>query len=206
MARQSLFEDAPTTTEQLKLKSRIIPLKYEDIVFSPIVQLMCGQCGMYGRTYRCPPFSSPYYKTKEKLKEFNKFILIIAESDLSEYERRYKEMKEKCGSLGEYRLQNLVGTQLAAVNLGQSTSDLRTVLRFIKSRHEKYLGLGSASCLKCHPCEKHLHKPCAHPFDSFSSPESLGINLYETLRNKGILVESPPIKRYIAVCSVMWKE
>jgi len=206
MSRQSLFEDEPTTIDDLKIKSRIIPLKYEDIVFSPIVQLMCGQCGMYGRTYRCPPFSSPYFKTKEKLKEFNKFVLIIAESDPAEYEKRYSEMKVKCGTLGEYRLQNLVGTQIAAVNLGQSMNDLRTVLRFIKARHDKYVGFQSAGCHKCRKCSKWLHKPCKFPLDSFSSPEGSGIDLYQTSRNKGIIVQSPPITKYIAICAIAWKE
>jgi predicted metal-binding protein len=206
MTRQSLFEDAPITIADLKLKSKLIPFKYEDIVFSPIVQLMCGQCGMFGRNYRCPPFAMKYSKTREYLKDFNNFVFIISESDPLEYKKRYDNMKLKCGSLGEYRLQNLVGTQLAAINLGQSQNDLRTILRFIRARYEKYMGFGSASCIKCHPCEKQLKKPCAHPYDSFSSPEACGIDLYQILRNKEIEVQSPPISRYIAVCSVMWKE
>ncbi len=204
--KQSLFEEEPTTLQDLKLKCKLLPIKYEDIVFSPLSQLMCQNCGMFGRTYRCPPFSMKYDSTREYLKQFNKFVFIISESEQSEYERRYNEMKVKCNTLSEYRLQNLVGTQLAAVNLSQSTNDLKIVLRFIKARYDKYIGYGSAGCIKCKPCKKHLHQPCAHPHDSFSSPESVGIDLYQTLRNRGIQVDSPPISRYIAICLVAWKE
>lgn len=205
MSRQSLFEDAPSTINDLKLKSKLLPITYEDIVFNPLTQLSCQNCGFFGRTFRCPPFNSPYYKTRENLKQYNKFVLIISESERAEYDRRYNEMKTKF-QLSEYRLQNLVGTQIQAMNLGQSTDDLKTVLRFVKARHEKYVGFGSAGCHKCKPCEKQNHKTCAHPYDSFSSPEGSGIDLYQTLRNKGIYVESPPIYKYLAVCMVTWKE
>jgi len=206
MSRQSLFEDSPTKIDDLKLKCKIVPLTYEDIVFSPLTQLSCQNCGFFGRTFRCPPFNSPYYSTKLKLKEYNKFVLIISESELSEYERRYKEMKEKCPTLSQYRLDNLIGTQLAAVNLGQSMNDLRVVLRFIKARYDKYVGYGSAGCHRCRPCNRHQHKPCTYPFDSYSSPEGSGIDLYQTIRNRGIIVQSPPIQRYISCCLVAYKD
>lgn len=209
MSRQSLFDDevAPLTTiDSLKISSKLVHIKYEDIIFSALTQLSCQNCGFFGRTFRCPPYNSPYYVTREKLREFNKFTLIIAESELSEYERRFKQMKEKCPTLSQYRLDNLIGTQLAAVNLGQSTDDLKTILRFIKTRYDKYIGFGSAGCHKCRPCNRHQHKPCAFPFESFSAPEGSGIDLYTTIRNKGILIESPPIKRYIACCMIAWKE
>jgi len=206
MTRQSLFEDEPTTLEQLKLTCKLIPLKYEDIVFSPLTQILCQNCGFYGRTFRCPPFAPKYNVTREKLKQFNKFVLIISESELSEYERRFSEMKKKCPTLSQYRLDNLVGTQLAAVNLGQSMNDLKIVLRFIKARYDKYVGYQSAGCHKCHKCSKWLHKPCEFPQDSFSSPEGSGIDLYKSIRNVGVVIESPPIKKYVAICMVAWKE
>lgn len=208
MARQSLFDDEPaplTTIDSLKLKSKLIHINYEDIIFNPLVQMICQNCGMWGRTYKCPPFSMKYNRTKEYLKEFNNFVLIIAESELSEYERRFSEMKAKCPTLSQYRLDNLVGTQLAAKNLGQSQNDLKSVIRFIKTRYDKYQGYGSASCLKCHPCRKSLKQPCAYPLDSFSSPESSGIELYKTLQNVDIKIESPPIKQYKAICFICWK-
>jgi len=209
MTKQSLFDDEPvplTTIDSLKISSKLVHINYEDIIFNPLTQLSCQNCGFFGRTFRCPPYNAPYYVTKNKLKEFNKFTLIIAESELSEYERRYKQMKEKCPTLSQYRLDNLIGTQLAAVNLGKSTDDLKTILRFIKTRYEKYVGFGSAGCHRCRPCNKHQHKPCAFPFDSFSSPEGSGIDLYQTLRNKGISVQSPPVQKYVAVCMIAWKE
>jgi len=208
MAKTSLFEDKNDVynIENLKLKCKLLYLNYKDIKFSALAQLMCQNCGMYGRTYRCPPFSMKYNKTREYLKQFNKFVFIISESEQSEYERRYNEMKVKCNTLSEYRLQNLVGTQLAAVNLSQSTNDLKTVLRFIKARYDKYIAYNSAGCIKCKPCRKQLKQPCAHPYDSFSSPEGSGIDLYQTLRNKSIEIQSPPISRYVAICAVAWKE
>jgi len=207
MSRQSLFEDAPMTIEQLKIKSRIIPLKYKDIVFSPLSQLLCQNCGQFGRSYVCPPFVRKYDKTKEYLKQFNKFLLIISESELSEYEKRYSEMKIKCGTLGEYRLQNLVGTQINAINCGIVRHDLKTVVRFIKSRYEKFnfFDIGGG-CNRCKHCQKWLHKPCAHPNEARASPEGSGIDNYFTLKNIGYNVESPPIKKYVSVAMIFWKE
>jgi predicted metal-binding protein len=208
---KSLFDfgdeiETPKTIDTLKLSCKIIHIKYEDIVFNPLTQLSCQNCGFFGRTFRCPPYNLPYYKIRENLKQYNNFVLIVAESELSEYERRYTQMKTKCPTLSQYRLDNLIGTQLAAVNLGKSTEDLHTIIKFIKSKYEKYIGFGSAGCHKCRPCNKHQHKPCAFPTESYSSPEGSGIDLYTTLRNIGIIIESPPIKRYIACCMVTWKE
>lgn len=207
MVRQSLFEDEPTTLADLKLKSKLISLKYEDIVFSPLTQILCQNCGQFGRSYVCPPFVRKYNKTKEYLKQFNKFVYVIAESDPTEYERRYKEMKEKCGNLGEYRLQNLVGTQINAMNCGTVRHDLKTVVRFIKSRYEKFnfFDIGGG-CNRCHPCQKWLHKPCSHPSEARASPEGSGIDNYFTLKNIGYIVESPPIKKYVSVAMIFWKE
>lgn len=208
---KSLFEDMEEpkkeiTIDQLKVSSKLIPIKYEDIVFNPLTQLSCQNCGFYGRTFRCPPYNTPYYHTKKVLKEYNNFVLIVAESELSEYERRFKQMKEKCPTLSQYRLDNLVGTQLAMKNLGQSQDDLKTLSKFIKSKYTEYKFYGSAGCHKCRKCAKWLHKPCEYPLDSFSSPEGSGIDLYETLRKRGIYVESPPIKKYLACCMSVWKE
>src|SRR3972149_11511018 len=202
---KSLFEDMEEpkqelTLSQLKISSKLIPIKYEEIVFNPLTQLSCQNCGFYGRTFRCPPYNTPYYVMRERLKEFNKFLLIISESELSEYERRFSEMKLKCPTLSQYRLDNLVGTQLGMKNLGQSQTDLRKILNFIKGKTDKFIGFGSAGCHKCRPCNKHQHKPCAFPHDSYSSPEGSGVDLYQTLKNKNILVESPPIKKYLACC------
>jgi predicted metal-binding protein len=194
------------TIDTLKVSSKLIPIKYEDIVFNPLIQILCSNCGMWGRTYKCPPFSMKYDRTKEYLKQFNNFILIIAESELSEYERRYTSMKLKCPTLSQYRLDNLVGTQLAAVNLGQSQKDLKIILEFVKNKYKKYQGYGSASCLKCHPCKKSLKQPCAFPLESYSSPEASGIELYKILKNIGIKIQSPPISKYFAVCMIAYLE
>src|SRR4030067_2104101 len=172
---KSLFEDMEEpkkeiTIDQLKVSSKLIPIKYEDIVFNPLTQLSCQNCGFYGRTFRCPPYNTPYYHTKKVLKEYNNFVLIVAESELSEYERRFKQIKEKCPTLSQYRLDNLVGTQLAMKNLGKSQDDLKTLSKFIKSKYTEYKFYGSAGCHKCRKCEKHQHKPCAFPYESYSSP------------------------------------
>lgn len=206
MTRQSLFEDEPKRIEDLKLKCKIIPIKYEDIVFSPLSQILCQNCGMYGRNYRCPPHNRKYFQNREYLKQFNKFILIISESNLEQMKERYRHEIEDF-NLHPWKAQFYMGTQQQAINLGRSRKDLRTILKFIKTKHNKYIGFASASCLKCKPCKIHSKLPCSHPFDSFSSPESSGIDLYSTLKKVGYTnFESPPIWRYVAVCMIAYKE
>src|SRR3990172_5598311 len=70
---KSLFEDIEEPKQemiidQLKVSSKLIPIKYEDIVFNPLTQLSCQNCGFYGRTFRCPPYNTPYDHTKKFLK------------------------------------------------------------------------------------------------------------------------------------------
>lgn len=203
--KQSLFDDEPFTVDDLKLQCKKIYLKYEDIVFSPLPQLLCQNCGFFGRTFRCPPFAMPYYKTREYLKQFNKFLLIISESDPEQLKERYRHEIEDL-KVNKYKAEFYMGTQAQMINLGRSTKDLKKVLRFVRPRYEKSVGYGSAGCHKCRPCKKHLHRPCEHPLDSFSSPEGSGVDLYKTLRNKGFEIESPPVWRYVAICMVCWKE
>ncbi len=204
--KQSLFEEEPTTLQDLKLKCKLLPIKYEDIVFSPLSQLMCQNCGQFGRSYVCPPFVRKYDKTREYLRQFDKFLLIVAESDPEEYNRRYTEIKSKF-NLSEYRIQNLVGTQINAINCGNARRDLKTVVRFIRAKHEKFnfFDIGGG-CNRCHPCFKNLHKPCAHPNEARASPEGSGIDNYKTLKNVGYEIETPPIKKYISLAMIFWKE
>lgn len=203
MSKQSLFDDEPTTISDLKLKCKLIPIEYKDIIFSPLSQLVCQNCGMFGRTFVCPPFTRKYDKTREYLKQFDKFIFIISESDPAEYEKRYTEIKSKF-NLSEYRIQNLVGTQINAMNCGNARHDLKIVVGFIKSRYNKYnfLEVGGG-CNRCRICQKWLHKPCAHPNEARASCEGSGIDVYTTLRNIGYVeLESPPIKKYISVAFI----
>jgi predicted metal-binding protein len=176
-------------------------------VFNPLTQLACQNCGQYGRSYVCPPFVRKYNLTKEYLQKFNNFYYVVSESDPLEYEKRYNEMKTKCGNLGEYRLQNLVGTQINAMNCGNVRHDLKIIVKFIESKYKKFnfFEIGGG-CNRCRPCRKWLHQPCAHPKEAKPSPEGSGIDNYNTLKNVGYTIETPPIKKYISVAMVFWKE
>lgn len=204
--RQSLFDDEPVTVDDLKLQCKKIYLNYEDIVFSPLPQLLCQNCGMFGRTYRCPPFTMPYYKTREHLKKYNKFLLIVSESDKEEILKRFKHEKEHY-KLGDWKSWFYAGTQANAINIGKVRADVRRVFRFLNTRYDNILCYDvGGGCLRCRPCNKQLHKPCKHPRDSFPSPEGSGIDLYQTLRQKGFEIETPPITKYISVAMICWKE
>lgn len=204
--KQSLFDSEPISIEQLKIKSKIIHISYDDIIFNPLSQMLCQNCGMFGRTYRCPPFTRSYDRTREYLKQFNKFILIMSESDEEEIQERYNHIREHY-KLHEWKSWFYTGTQVNAINTGNVRKDLKIILRFIKSKHEKFevYDVGGG-CLRCRPCKKQLKQSCAHPHESFASPEGSGIDVYTTLRNKEIFVESPPIKKYISIAMICWKE
>lgn len=207
--RQSLFEDDNKleSIEDLKLKCKIIPLKYEDIVFSPLSQLMCQNCGMFGRTFRCPPFTMKYDKTREYLKQFNKFVLIISESDENEMKERYRHEIEDF-KVGTWKAEFYMGTQANAINLRKVRNDMRSVLRFAKTRYEKVVAYDvGGGCLKCRKCNKHQHKPCKYPLDSFPSPEGSGIDVYSTLKNVSYTnFDTPPVWKYISLAMVCYKE
>ena len=203
--RQSLFDDDPITVDDIKTECKKIYLNYEDIVFSPLPQLLCQNCGMFGRTFRCPPFTMPYYKTREHLKNYNKFLLIIAESNKEDMLERYKHEREEF-KVGTWKAEFYMGTQANAINLGKVRRDMRSVLIFLKTRFKYIVAYDvGGGCLRCRPCNKHQHKPCKHPLDSFPSPEGSGIDLYQTLRKIGFELETPPKTKYISVAMLVWR-
>ena len=62
------------------VSAQIIP--YSDLVFSPIVQMKCVTCGMYGRVFGCGPKTAPYYVWQERLTKYNFFLLITGKIDV----------------------------------------------------------------------------------------------------------------------------
>lgn len=205
---QSLFDfdEAPLSVDDLKTECKRIYIKYEDLVFSPIPQMLCQNCGQFGRSYVCPPFSRKYIDTKEHLKKYNKFLLIISESNKEDILKRYKYEIEEC-KVHEWKAWFYSGTQANAINLGKVRKDMRTILRFLKTRYDNinFLETGGG-CNRCRPCKKNLKLPCEHPNEARASMEGSGIDVYATLNGIGYDVHSPPITKYISVVMIFWEE
>ena len=66
-------------------------LSFDDLLFSPLSQLKCIQCGFYGRTFFCGQKVPTYYSWKKKLEKYNFFLLIKGKINI---EHRVKDGME----------------------------------------------------------------------------------------------------------------
>jgi len=82
-------------------------ISYNDLLFSPIPQLKCIQCGFYGRTYWCNPKLPRYYSWKDKFSKYNFFLLIKGKINV---EDRYKQELEDY-NIGEWRARFYSGNE-----------------------------------------------------------------------------------------------
>jgi len=192
-------------------KIQIKEINYDDIAPSAFVQLKCMNCGMFRRNWHCGMFNK-YYRTKEILKDYNKFLLTYIKVDntprIDNLTRAAKE---------DGRRVNLYIIKRNACNTNQSIiySKMRRFLSEIrKTFGKKILLFGSGGgCTLCKPCGfVGYHYPeigkvikCKKPNESFASLESHGIDVYKTLDNARIEYSVIPDYNLITVGMVCLK-
>lgn len=88
------------------VSAQIIP--YSDLVFSPISQLKCINCGMYGRVFGCGPKTAPYYVWQERLSKYNFFLIVIGKIDVK---ARVQDGKDNYGQKSDWRAHFYAGNE-----------------------------------------------------------------------------------------------
>jgi len=183
-------------------------IDFESIVFSMFVSQKCQNCGMYFRNYHC--VIKPWFKGKEMLSKFNKFYLVYIIMDNTDRIKQLRLKSKKMVENGKRPL-NEWNIKKFAVNANQSivVNKIRRLLVGIKKRYPKErikLFGGGGGCRSCRVCglvkpnmTGEQRTPCAHPNKAFRAPESIGIDVYGTLKNNNIDFQVIPVEKLICV-------
>jgi len=184
-------------------------IKFDSIVFSAFAQLKCMNCGMFKRNYHC--LATPRWKkSKEILSKYEVYYLVYIQIDNTErinylLNRREQSKKQGKRGLNDWAVYKYAcnTNQVIIVNM------MRKFLISIKVNYFKenlrLFGAGGG-CRSCRVCglikPKTINKPitpCKKPNESFGAPESIGIDVYATLKKNKIEHEIIPKNMLITV-------
>ncbi len=132
------------------------------VVVSNWVRLKCQYgCGGYGRRLTCPPFSPTPEYTREMLTEYSKALLMQITGIESRKERTMSKKLKKI------------------------VTDLERDI-FLDGYYKAF-GMASGPCRLCGICN--TKKECVYPEQARPAMEACGIDVYQTVRNNGFVLE-----------------
>jgi len=176
---------------------RVKVIAYEDIIWNPLAQLKCIQCGFYGRTFYCGPRIAPYYSWRAKLSKYNFFLLFLGKIDVTaRYLDNLKNFNRN--SRGEWRSAYYAGNEGTNI-LKKYVKDRRLGALNYLSTFGRFRTLSEGGgCRYCKVCSIHKNEKCKHPEIAAPSPEAIGIDLYAMVPD----IEIPPINNYYSISMV----
>jgi len=203
MTRQTtLFPFSSTTSFQpqkekwkVSLNKAIISISaklcdVDDVVFSPLSQLKCYQCGAFGKSVWCSDKIPPYFVFEKKVKSYDGVLVVIGRIDI-----------RKCiaGMEQNYKLLFRVGVG-ADIRIKLATHERLNQLRDVLNLHTNlWCDVGGICHLKCKKgCSVKKGLRCRNAGQVSFTPERIGIDVYATLKNIGEYVQIPP--NYIYTC------
>ena len=185
------------------------PILYNQIVFEDthaycLNLLMNGKpCPAYKQNWACPPYSPTYLQTKERLLHYTSFLIILYEYNLV-YRQKYLHAKHPDWDQKKIE-QNALNSHLYNSTIYWG---LRKILKpYIKA--SGMLGtyvLGNSNCRLCAKCARKTNEPCRHPTQRIYSMEAAGINVDQSLRNIGYVLEWPPTTKVVQVGLIVFRE
>lgn len=133
-------------------------LDVDTIPFEPEFRKLCesNACGMYGRSWMCPPDIGP---VEELIVQAKRFRQILVFQTVNALEDSY----------------DFEGMLAAGGEMNRLMADLRQKLTELNVR--PYLLLGAGGCRVCQRCAKADGQPCRNPEQALSSLEAYGINV-----------------------------
>lgn len=139
--------------------------RFEDLPFSEDVRKMCelNSCGMYGKTWLCPPGCGSVDTWKEKLSAFQTFVLFSTVGKLED----------------SFDFEGM----MAAKQNHESVS--AKILDFLRERDAGFSALSAGGCSRCASCT-YPDAPCRFEGQLFPSIEACGISVYELTQKLGI--------------------
>ena len=133
-------------------------LDVDVIPFEPEFRKLCesNACGMYGRSWMCPPEIGPVDTLIAQARQFQQALVFQTVNPLEDsYD--FEGMMAAGGEMNRL---------MASVRQKLTELDIRP-----------YLLLGAGGCRVCPRCAKVSGQPCRHPDQALSSLEAYGINV-----------------------------
>ena len=135
---------------------RIGVVAVEDIDFQPEFRKLCesNACGMFGRSWMCPPLVG---EVEELIQSLKAYQWAVVYQTVDELEDRY----------------DFEGMMVAGEKMNRLTTRVRRELAEVSP----LLFLGAGGCRICQRCSKLDGQPCRRPEEAISSLEAYGINV-----------------------------
>lgn len=146
-------------------RAAVVPV--EQIQFEPAFRKMCesNACGMYGRSWMCPPYVGQVEDLIGKAKQY-RWALVYQTVDELEDSYDFEGMMDAGKRMND--LTQKVQNELAG-EFGENA-----------------LHLGAGGCRLCPVCAKQKDEPCRFPQKAISSLEAYGINVSELAKLAGM--------------------
>ncbi len=136
-----------------------------DIPFSESVVDACraNRCGMYGKTWTCPPGVGELSVLEKKIKNYRRAVVFSCKYDLED----------------SFDFEGMTDGQKKA------KKTLTEILKSLANDKVPYMALGCEGCNLCEKCT-YPDAPCRHPSLAVPSVEACGINVVELSKNIGM--------------------
>lgn len=137
-----------------------------DIPFDPVFRTMCEQnaCGMYGRSWMCPPHVGPI---EDLISQAKTYETALVYQTIDTLEDSY----------------DFEGMMRAGARMNRLTQEVR---RLLPADADAYLLLGAGGCRICQRCAKQEDQPCRCPDKALASLEAYGVNVSELAKLAGM--------------------
>lgn len=146
-------------------------------------------CPNFGKNWSCPPYAPSIQETKNSLNTYPYLWLLVMEIQVKEL------------------WPNFIHNIFLRRKYKQITRTFNSYLSFLASQHKDWRVFFCSHCELCLESNYSKcscpEKPCRHPNEIRLSPESCGIDLIKTLKQKEIILDfnSKHILRRIAMCA-----
>lgn len=133
----------------------------------PRIRAFCAEnkCGSYNSNYSCPPFVGPLDEIRERIRTFQRGVLL-------QYTREVVIKK---------------GSQELAKTKSDFHSKVLQMEEFLKSEGiEKMWGMLGGNCGLCNACRARTGELCAYPERARNSLEAAGIDVLSLLEKLGL--------------------
>jgi predicted metal-binding protein len=156
--------------EQLKIHEYAF-LFSKQVTFSDEVRRLCERnaCGMYGKSWACPPSVGSVEDCKAKCRVFHHALIFTSLSTLRK----------------KHDIRGWQGARIRHETINES------VVSIVRSQFDKMLALSTEGCMVCENCT-YPNQPCRFPKRMFPATEGFGINVLELAKTCGITYYNGP--------------
>ena len=156
--------------EHLKIHEHAF-LESNQVIFSDEVRSLCERnaCGMYGKSWACPPGVGSVEDCKAQCREFHHALIFTSLSTLRK--------KHDISGWHEARIRHETITE--------------NVVPIVRSQCDRMLALSTEGCMVCESCT-YPNQPCRFPERMFPAIEGFGINVMQLAKTCGIRYYNGP--------------